>query len=349
MRGALLLEDGVRIHAECFGAEVPAAGEVVFTTGMVGYPECLTDPSYCGQILVFTYPLIGNYGVPASKMAERLESDRIQVSGVIVATASDFYCHAGADDGLHGWLKEHGVPGLTGVDTRTLTRHLRSSGTMLGKLLPEGSEIDWDDPNQKNLLPEVSISEPVERGEGDKTVLLVDLGCKRSIEEGLTSRGLRVKRVPWDFPFDTTPADGVCLSSGPGDPRRYTDVVARVKNELRGDRPVLGICLGHQLMGLAAGGRVYKLPFGHRGQNQPCVEVGTTRSIVTSQNHGFALRVETVNSGWRPWFANGNDGSCEGIAHETKPQFAVQFHPEARPGPTDASYIFDRFVECVRG
>lgn len=349
MRGALVLKDGFRIEADCFGAALPAAGEVVFTTGMVGYPECLTDPSYRGQILVFTYPLIGNYGVPAARMAERLESDRVQVSGVVVASASGFFRHADADEGLHEWLSSHGVPGLTGVDTRALTRHLRAAGTMLGKLLPDGSDIDWDDPNQRNLLPDVSIHTPVERGDGDKTVLLVDLGCKRSIEEGLTSRGVRVIRVPWDYPFDTTPADGVCLSSGPGDPRRYVEVIDRVRSELANDRPVLGICLGHQLMGLAAGGEVYKLPFGHRGQNQPCVEVGTVRSIVTSQNHGYALRAETVNSGWSPWFANGNDGSCEGITHDTKPHFAVQFHPEARPGPTDASFIFDRFVERVRG
>ena len=210
------------------------------------------------------------------------------------------------------------MPGLEGVDTRALTRHLRASGTMLGKVLPDGGDVPWDDPNARNLLPEVSVASPVERGAGSRTVVLVDLGCKRSIETALVARGLRVRRVPWDHPFDEEPADGFVLSNGPGDPRRATAAIDRTRKLLSGTRPVLGICLGLQVMALASGASVYKLRFGHRGQNQPCVEVGGSRCFITSQNHGFAVETKSLQDGWSPWFENGNDGSCEGMIHRSR-------------------------------
>jgi carbamoyl-phosphate synthase small subunit len=339
----LVLEDGTAVAGRPFGALRAAAGEVVFNTGMVGYPESLTDPSYRGQILVFTYPLIGNYGVPAGDLS-RLESDRIQVAGVVVARLARFHRHAGADRSLAEWLEQSGVPGLEGVDTRALTRHLREAGTMLGKLLPQGGDVPWDDPNARNLLPEVSVPRPVERGTGSRTVVLVDLGCKRSIETSLVARGLRVRRVPWDHPFDEEKADGFVLSNGPGDPRRAGPAIDRTRKLLAGRRPVLGICLGHQVMALASGASVYKLRFGHRGQNQPCVEDGGKRAFITSQNHGFAVDGATLGEDWTSWFRNGNDGSCEGMVHESGRHLAVQFHPEARPGPTDTAFVFDRFL-----
>ena len=348
MHAKLILEDGTEIEGQPFGGEGPAAGEVVFTTGMVGYPECLTDPSYYGQILVFTYPLIGNYGVPGN-LLERLESDRVQVAGVVVGTASNFHHHAEADRSMASWLSEAGIPGLSGVDTRALTRHLRTAGTMLGKVVADGQDVDWYDPNADQLLPNVSIREPVERGEGNRCVLLVDFGCKRGIERSLLARGLRVRRVPWDHPFDEEDVDGVLLSNGPGDPRPLTGVVARARRLLARDIPVLGICLGNQIVGMAAGAGVYKLPYGHRGQNQPCIENGSPRCLVTSQNHGFAVDTKELESGWEPWFTNGNDGSCEGLRHREKPFIAVQFHPEGCPGPSDTGFVFDRFSEMIHG
>jgi carbamoyl-phosphate synthase small subunit len=346
LNAKLQLEDGTAFAGRPFGAARPAAGEVVFTTGMVGYPESLTDPSYRGQVLVFTYPLIGNYGVPAAD-PRRLESDRIQVAGVVVARLAPFYSHQGSDRSLADWLAAAGVPGLEGVDTRALTRHLRHQGTMLGKLLPGAADVAWDDPNARNLLPEVSVGKPVETGAGRRTVVLVDLGCKRSIETSLVARGLRVRRVPWDHPFDEEDADGFVLSNGPGDPRRAESAIARTRRLLGGARPVLGICLGHQVLALASGAEVYKLKFGHRGQNQPCVEVGGERCFITSQNHGFAVDSKTLGPDWKVWLENGNDGSCEGMVHRTGRHLAVQFHPEARPGPTDTAFVFDRFVSLL--
>lgn len=348
MTTRLVLADGTELTGTSFGSRRPSSGEVVFNTGMVGYPECLTDPSYRGQILVFTYPLIGNYGVPAGSL-ERLESDRVQVAGVVVARLSRFYSHASSDLSLTDWLEAAGVPGIMGVDTRDLTRHLRSHGSMLGKILVGDEDVEQDDPNARNLLPEVSVTEPVDVSDGSKRIILVDLGCKRGIETSLVKRGFAVRRVPWNHPFDEEDADAVLLSNGPGDPRRFGEVVERAKRELASDRPLLGICLGHQMVSLATGAEVYKLPYGHRGQNQPCFEVGTDRCVVTSQNHGFAVDEKTIGAGWSPWYRNANDGSCEGIIHESGRMLSVQFHPEARPGPVDTDHVFDRFAELVHG
>ncbi|MEE9391662.1 MAG: glutamine-hydrolyzing carbamoyl-phosphate synthase small subunit [Planctomycetota bacterium] len=346
MNSRVELQDGTVCFGESFGATRPVAGEVVFNTGMVGYPESLTDPSYRGQILVFTYPLVGNYGVPSGRLS-RLESDEVQVAGVIVAQFSRFHRHADADASLQGWLRDADVPAISGIDTRFLTRHLRAHGSMLGKILPDDRDVAWSNPNDLNLLSEVSIKEPVESGSGAKTVLLVDFGCKRSIETSLLRRGFRVKRVPWNCCISNEAADAVLLSNGPGDPRHYSGVIEQVALELAGDRPVLGVCLGHQLMALASGCEVFKLPYGHRGQNQPCREVGTRRYFITSQNHGYAVDLATIDGVWLPWFENGNDGTCEGLRHSQKPHMSVQFHPEARPGPNDTAFVFDRFLELI--
>lgn len=348
MSSQLLLADGTEFEGAGFGSPLSSSGEVVFNTGMVGYPECLTDPSYRGQILVFTYPLIGNYGVPAGR-PERLESERVQVAGVVVARLSRFYSHASSDLSLDEWLKDAGIPGVMGVDTRRLTRHLRSHGSMLGKLLVDGADVEQDDPNARNLLPEVSVAEPRDLGKGSKRIILVDLGCKRGIETSLLKRGFSVRRVPWNHPFDEEDADAVLLSNGPGDPRHFEEVVERTRRELSSERPLLGICLGHQMVSMATGASVYKLPYGHRGQNQPCYEVGTERCVVTSQNHGFAVDDATIGEGWQPWYRNANDDSCEGIIHESGRKLSVQFHPEARPGPVDTDHVFDRFAELVNG
>ena len=346
--GSLILHNGSRFDGRVFGAEKSVAGEVVFSTGMVGYPEALTDPSYRGQILVLTYPLIGNYGVPADadKTAAwpRLESDRIQVQGLIVAEHSIRASHWDAARSLDDWLSASGVPGLCGIDTRALTKLIRHRGTMLGKLIA-GEDVPWSDPNSDHLVASVSCRQPAVYGTGRPRIVLVDCGCKTSIIKHLVDRSLSVIRVPWDFDFFDEPYDGVVISSGPGDPKHCADTIQRVKRVMERGRPIFGICLGHQILALAAGADTYKLPFGHRSQNQPCIELGTGRCYLTSQNHGYAVRTETLPPGWRPWFSNGNDGTNEGIRHERRPFLSVQFHPEASPGPLDTAYLFDEFVK----
>jgi carbamoyl-phosphate synthase small subunit len=350
-RGRLVLEDGTTFHGVPFGSARPAAGEVVFNTGMVGYPESLTDPSYRGQILVLNYPLVGNYGVPRDERRDGLslsfESDRIQVAGLVVSQHSSRYSHALGRCSLEQWLREQNVAGLAGVDTRLLTQRLRSHGAMLGKLLPDDQDIEWRDPNLDNLVQEVSTDRPRHHGEGSKRVVLIDCGCKNAIVHALVSRGVRVTVVPWDWPADEEDADGVVISNGPGNPRRAEATIATVRRLLQRSRPVFGICLGSQILALAAGAETYKLKYGHRGQNQPCVMVGTKRCYITSQNHGYAVDEQTLPPDWVPWFFNANDGSNEGLRHRERPFTAVQFHPEASPGPVDTRSLFDDFVRTL--
>ncbi|TKB76194.1 MAG: glutamine-hydrolyzing carbamoyl-phosphate synthase small subunit [Nitrospira sp.] len=347
--GRLVLDDGAVFEGEMFGARTSISGEVVFNTGMVGYPESLTDPSYKGQILVLTYPLIGNYGVPLSQaengVSSTWESDRIQVQGLVVSEYASRYSHWQASQSLGEWLAASGVPALSGVDTRAITKRIRDRGTMLGKLLMSGEEVGFCDPNQQNLVSAVGSDAPVSYGSAGPRVLLIDCGCKSNIIRNLLARGLRLVRVPWNYaiPPDMD-YDGVVVSSGPGDPKHCRDTIRQLQALMEQDRPILGICLGHQLMALAAGADTYKLKFGHRSQNQPCLEVGTPRCYITSQNHGYAVRTETLPTGWTPWFTNANDGTNEGIRHQRKPFMSVQFHPEASPGPDDTSHIFDEFV-----
>jgi carbamoyl-phosphate synthase small subunit len=335
----LVLEDGTRLPGRLLGAPRPAAGEVVFNTGMVGYTEALTDPSYRGQILVLTYPLVGNYGVPP-----HFESPRIQASALVVSELASEYSHAAAERSLPQWLLEQGIPCLAGVDTRALTKRLRSRGCMLGKIVPAGADIAFDDPNGRNLVAEVSTgARQVHPGKG-RTVVVVDCGAKGSIIEELRKRELNVIQVPWDYDFLREDFDGLFLSNGPGDPTACASTIANVKRAMELNKPIMGICLGNQLLALAAGANTYKLKYGHRGHNQPCVEEGTDRCYITSQNHGFAVDEATLPAGWHPWFRNANDGSNEGLRHSTKPFLSVQFHPEAAPGPVDCNYLFDRFA-----
>jgi len=347
----LELEDGSVFHGFAFGAQKSIAGEVVFNTSMMGYPESLTDPSYYGQILVLTYPLIGNYGIPESKIVNGLdewfESDGIKISGLIVSEYSFDYSHWNAKKSLSDWLKEHDVPGLYGIDTRLLTKRLRDEGTMLGRVLFFTDERDFHDPNKTNLVAKVSIKEPVEYGSGDKKVILIDCGCKDNIIRCLLKRNLKIKRVPWNYDFTYEDYDGVFISNGPGDPKMCRETIEIVSKVLNGKKPVFGICMGNQILSLAAGADTYKLKFGHRSQNQPCVEVGTKRCYITSQNHGFAVDGRTLPEGWEPWFVNANDGTNEGIRHVSKPFMSVQFHPEAAPGPVDTGILFDDFKRML--
>jgi len=350
--GRLVLEDGSEFPGALFGAVCPVAGEVVFNTGMVGYPETLTDPSYAGQILVLTYPHIGNYGVPRWSrddlgLPEWFESERIQVTGLVIATLSDDVSHWSAERSLDDWLKKESVPGLSGVDTRALAKRLRDRGAMLGKVLPSGLDVPFQDPNLRNLVSEVSIPGPVSYGTDGPRIVLVDTGAKANIVRMLVRAGARVLRVPWDYDFFGEPFDGLVLSNGPGDPKKADKTLEHVRRALEQRVPTFGICLGNQILALAAGADTYKLKFGHRAQNQPCLEVGTRRCMVTSQNHGYAVDGSTLPAGWREWFVNANDGTNEGIRHEWKPARGVQFHPEANPGPTDTSFLFEKFLEML--
>jgi carbamoyl-phosphate synthase small subunit len=347
----LVLEDGSIFEGNSIGYPQSSAGETVFTTGMVGYPETLTDPSYSGEILVFTYPLIGNYGVADRQVKENLsryfESSAIHVAGVVVSECSSQFHHWNAQSSLTQWLKEQYITGLTGIDTRALTKRLREKGTMLGKILIDAKDVPWYDPNTDHLVSRVSAKDRVVYPGGDKRVVLVDCGCKNNIIRVLLSKGVTVIRVPWDYDFLSESFDGVLISNGPGDPKMCQTTIQHIRSVLEKTVPVMGICLGHQLMALAAGGDTYKLKFGHRSQNQPCIEVGTKRCYITSQNHGYAVDVKSMGADWEPWFINANDGTNEGIRHRSKPFMSVQFHPEATPGPVDTEFLFDRFLSAL--
>ena len=315
------------------------SGEVVFSTGMTGYVESLTDPSYSGQILVFTYPLIGNYGVDVRSG----ESSKIHAAGVIVSSACREWSHAGSDRSLADWLEDQGVPLLTDIDTRALTKHLRTAGTMLGGIASERVQASALAPTGRT----VSVTEPQRHGQGSKHVILVDCGAKDNILRSLLDRGLAVTKVPHDYDYISQEYDGVLLGNGPGDPSDYQAATAIARKALKGNKPIFGICLGSQLMALAAGAQTYRLKFGHRGHNQPCLDLESGRGVITSQNHGYAVDEQSLPSGWQVLFRNLNDDSVEGIKHASKPFFAVQFHPEACPGPTDTAYLFETFKEML--
>jgi carbamoyl-phosphate synthase small subunit len=362
-RGApvtLLLEDGTRLQGRGIGVARPVCGEVVFNTAMSGYVETLTDPSYHGQILILTYPLIGNYGVPASRcagLARPYESDRIQVQALVVQNYIDAHSHHAASRSLHEWLVEENVAGLSGVDTRALTRRLREHGTMQGWLYPAAmsadearalaSRVDMRDEVFRAVAPRA----PVRYGAGTPIILLVDVGAKDNIVRSLLVRNASVIRAPWHADLGTLAgeADGILIGNGPGDPKDLAPLIHQVRALLGSYRkPIFGVCLGNQILALAAGGDTYKLPYGHRGVNQPVQDLLSRRCYVTSQNHGYAVRDESLPKDWEPWFVNTNDGTNEGIRSSHFPYFSVQFHPEGSPGPQDTAFLFDDFVRLVR-
>jgi carbamoyl-phosphate synthase small subunit len=392
----LVLEDGSEYPGWSFGKARSQAGEVVFTTGMTGYPQSLTDPSFKGQILVSTYPLVGNYGVPLKPRSAdpflddqgiplHFESPQVQVSGFVVSEACDEPSHFASASTLSSWLEKSNVPGIYGIDTRALTERLREHGVMQGKILVEGSrDVTMDSGLIANPVAEVSPTEiktylppgaakAKADGRAAKSrrlkIALIDCGAKANIFRCLLARNVEIIRLPWNHDLTGNGSsrdieyDGLFLSNGPGDPKACGRTIAMVRRAFDLKKPIFGICLGNQIMALAAGGDTYKLPYGHRGQNQPCIELaagssvhGTSRGseassnrcYITSQNHGYAVRGETLPKGWEPWFINANDNTIEGIRSTRHPFSAVQFHPEGCPGPRDTEFLIDRFIDQVK-
>lgn len=339
----LILENGMVFEGETFGDNISSAGEVVFSTGMVGYPESLTDPSFKGQILVLTYPIIGNYGVPPKNF---WESDNIQVSGLVVSQYIDTPIHYQSKETLGEWFKHERLPLLQIKDTRLLTKTIRTKGAMLGKIVID-KNIEMFDPNKTNLVEKVSIKKPHEEGSGKKKIILIDCGLKKNIIRSFVKRNISVLVVPWNYKiFDKNMRfDGLVVSNGPGDPKMAGKTIDTLQEAFKKDLPILGICLGNQILSLAAGGDTYKMKFGHRSQNQPCLLSNSSRCFITTQNHGFA--VGKIPKNFKTWFTNANDGTNEGIIHKNKPIMSIQFHPEATPGPTDTAWIFDHFLKFV--
>jgi carbamoyl-phosphate synthase small subunit len=359
---SLNLENGVTFSGYSFGKYGETDGEVVFNTGMTGYPESLTDPSYSGQILVYTYPLIGNYGVPKFRIKtpegyiqKGFESNKIQVRGVVISNYSFDYSHYDARLSLDEWMKENDIPGVYGVDTRELTKVLRTKGVMLGRIKTGQSVVSKkvNDPNLYNLAADVCVRKPIvykpKNGKPKKKILLIDCGVKNNIIRNFQKRGAEVIRVPHDHNPVTSGYDfsGIFVSNGPGNPKMCKATIENLRKSFKLDIPIFGICLGSQVMGLSAGANTYKLKFGHRSQNQPCLEEKSGKCYITSQNHGYAVDMKTLNRNWEEWFVNNNDGTNEGIKHRSKPFFAVQFHPESSPGPNDTAWLFDMFVDMI--
>ncbi len=351
----LILSDGSIFAGISFGAKDSKAGEVVFNTGMVGYPESFTDPSYRGQILVLTYPIIGSYGVPSRDekqdgLSTFFESEEIHISGLVVSDYVDKYSHWNASSSLSEWLKEEGIPAISGIDTRALTKKLREHGVMLGRIVID-QEVELVDPNKRDLVAEVTVKEPIIYNKnGSKKIIMMDCGVKNNIIREFIKRDVQVIRVPYNFDIENSgyEFDGLFISNGPGDPKTCTKAIETIKRVYDQKIPIWGICLGNQLLALAVGADTYKLRYGHRSKNQPCVEVGTKRCYITSQNHGFAVDNKSLPDGWTPWFINANDDTNEGIIHKSGRFFSIQFHPEATPGPQDTDYLFDKFVDLIK-
>jgi carbamoyl-phosphate synthase small subunit len=341
----LSLEDGTKFEGFSFGAETSVRGEVVFNTSMIGYPELLSDPGLRGQILVMTYPLVGNIGVPPRDREDGLllnfESDEMQIAGLVVTDYSDEYSHWNAAGSLGEWMKSSGVPAICGVDTRELAKHLREKGEMRGTITIEGAA---EKPESENRIADVSIDKPTTYGTGERTVALLDTGVKNNVIRSLTRRGVKVLRLPWNADPAAYEWDGLVLVDAPDDPSPVAQAVAAV---LEKGKPVLGVCGGEKLLALAAGGKIKNLGRGHRSANQPVLEVGTTSAMITTQNHSWAVDADTLPKGWEVWYTNLNDGSVEGIKHATKPFKAISWHPEATNRPEEADRIYDDFIDAI--
>ncbi|HIX85176.1 MAG TPA: glutamine-hydrolyzing carbamoyl-phosphate synthase small subunit [Candidatus Parabacteroides intestinigallinarum] len=379
-KAILILEDGSQFEGWSFGAEKEVAGEVVFNTAMTGYPESLTDPSYAGQLMVLTYPLVGNYGVPPFTIMDNglpvyMESEKIHVEAMIVSDYSEEYSHWNACESLESWLVREGIPGVTGIDTRALTKKIRERGVMMGRVVFEGVDKgQWEMENYGDInyvdrvsckeiiiyennasrsfpvdtpVDEINCQLSIDNCQSRKRVVLLDCGVKANIIRSLLNRNLTVVRVPWNYDFNGLDYDGLFLSNGPGDPDTCEAAVRNIREALQGDRPICGICMGNQLLAKAGGATIYKLKYGHRSHNQPVRMVGTERCFITSQNHGYAVDEKTLGADWEPLFVNMNDGTNEGIRHRTKPFFSSQFHPEACGGPLDTDFIFDKFTALL--
>ncbi len=361
MKGTLILSDGTRFPGTLFGAKSLGHGEVVFNTGMAGYELSLTDPSYRGQILCFTFPLIGNYGVPPSNLDEfgmelDFESEDVHVRGVVVDGLSENFSHHKAEQSLSDWLEQKGIPGIAGIDTRALTQKLREHGVMLGQIVPDDiAPLETiEDPNLNNLVAEVSVKavkvlEP--QNPCGITIAVIDTGIKNNILRSYLRRGVRIIRCPWDVDLAQIEHDfdGLFIANGPGDPEVVGPVIKKNIDLCRQQgKPVFGICLGNQVLSIAAGAKTFKMKYGHRSANQPCLELATQKAVITSQNHGFAVDADSLPSDFEVWFVNLNDDTVEGVRHKTEPVFSVQFHPEACPGPEDTQYLFDHFLDVIR-
>jgi len=353
----LILDDGSVYQGYSFGYEGPVTGEVVFNTAMTGYPESLTDPSYAGQMIVLTYPLVGNYGVPPRTFSENgiatlMESEKIHAEAIIISDYSHEFSHWNAVESLGHWLEEEKVPGIYGIDTRALTKKLREHGVMMGRIVIGDSLVEnpqFGDYEGVNYVDIVSTKEVItyNEGEGKKRVVLVDCGVKHNIIRSLLCRDVTVIRVPWNYDFNQLEYDGLFISNGPGDPDTCVEAVENIRKAMEGDKPICGICMGNQLLAKAGGALIFKLKYGHRSHNQPVKMVGTNRCFVTSQNHGYAVDNDSLGQDWEPLFLNMNDGTNEGIRHKTKPFFSSQFHPEACSGPLDTEFMFDLFVDTL--
>ena len=353
----LVLNDGTEFRGKSFGYDKPVAGEVVFNTAMMGYPESLTDPSYAGQLMTLTFPMVGNYGVPPFRMRKDglptfMESERIHASAIIVSDYSEQFSHWNAVESLGDWLKREHVTGITGSDTRQLTKVLREHGVMMGKILfdDDPSDVPEADYEGINFVEKVSCKKVIRYHEGaGKKVVLVDCGVKANIIRCLVDRGVEVIRVPWNYDYTHEEFDGLFLANGPGDPDLCGDAVEIVRKQMSMSRkPICGICMGNQLLAKAGGATIYKLKYGHRSHNQPVRMAGSNQCFITSQNHGYAVKASTLGKDWEELFVNMNDGSNEGIRHKDNPWFSAQFHPEACSGPTDTLFMFDKFIDAIR-